>query len=128
MLQKQTRVTANDHSGAGWVQLFHIYRGFMRRHAFVGDYVKGSVRRLAFLPKHIRGKRYRPLRVGYKVRGFVAHTRHAQRFADGARCAFTANGVVLLKRRGLFKSKTLYGPLSRAVRKQRYEALFNAFV
>lgn len=102
-----------------------MYRGSFNRSASVGDFVKGSVRQIAFYPRRVRGKRYRPLRVGYVVRGLVLHTTYPTRFADNTRVAFPQNSVVLLKRRGLLKSKYLVGPLLRVINRRHYLNLFS---
>lgn len=75
MLQRQTTALVLDLSGAGWVQLFHLYRGSTRRYAQIGGFVKGAVQTVAFYPTYIRGKRYRPIRVGHVVRGLVIQAR-----------------------------------------------------
>lgn len=128
MLPKLAQVKVVDASGAGWVQVFHIYRGFHNRAGTLGDFIKGSIKRIAFYPRHRRGKRYRPLRLGFVVRGLVCQTRHPVRYLDGTRCVFFQNAVVLLKRRGALKSKYLTGPVSRVVRRRQYEALFPGYV
>jgi ribosomal protein L14 len=74
MFQKLTRITVSDGTGAGWLQVFHIYRGSRRRYAFIGDFIKMSVKTIAAYPKFIRGRRYRPLRVGYIVRGLAINS------------------------------------------------------
>lgn len=128
MLQKQTYVTVSDHSGAGWIQLFHLYRGSWRRYIAVGGYAKAAVKTIAFYPRAIRGKRYRPLRQGFVVRGMAVQTRAPLRFYDNTRHWSFANSLILLKRRGLFKSKYIYGPLSRTLNKKQYIALFDDYI
>jgi ribosomal protein L14 len=80
MITKLTNVKVVDSSGAGWVQCFHIYRGFRRRYAGIGDFIKGAVKRVSFYPKYRRGKRYKPLRLGFVVRGLVVQTKKSIRF------------------------------------------------
>lgn len=128
MLQKLTMARVCDHSGAGWIQTIHLYRGTWRRSSSLADYIKGAVKRIAFYPRVVKGKRYRPLRVGYVVRGLIVQTRFQRRFVDNTRFVTTTNGVVLLKKRGVFKSKFLYGPLSRLTKKKQYLSLFDEFI
>jgi ribosomal protein L14 len=90
--------------------------------------LKGAIKRIAFYPRYRRGKRYRPLRVGYVVRGLVTQTRQPVRFFDGARCFAYQNAVVLLKKRGVLKSKYLTGPLLRTIRRPQYESLFRGYL
>lgn len=94
----------------------------------MGGFVKGSIKVIAFYPRYRRGKRYRPLRLGYVVRGLVAQSRFGVAFSDGTRCRFFQNAVVLLKRRGLFKTKIVPGPLARTIKRRQYEAMFGGYV
>lgn len=128
MVQKQTNVWVSDRSGAAWIHTFHLYRGSWRRTSGYGSYIKGSIRAISFYPKYIWGKRYRPLRVGYVVRGLLTQLKASNRFFDNTRCQFRKNALVLLKKREVFKSQTLYGPLVRLAKKRRYEALFDSFI
>lgn len=128
MVQKQTNVWVSDHSGASWVHVFHLYRGFWRRTSSYGDYIKGSVKKIAFYPKYIWGKKYKPLRVGYVVRGLLTQLKFSKRFFDNTRCSFRKNSVILLKKKEVFKSQTFYGPLVRLVKKKKYYSLFNCFI
>jgi ribosomal protein L14 len=101
-----------------------MYRGSRRRYALLGDFVKMSVRGIAVYPRIIRGKRYKPIRVGYVVRGLCVNTAAWLRFIDNTRSRFFENSVVLLKKRGIFKSKYVYTPLSRHIRRKQYRFLF----
>jgi len=107
---------------------FHIYRGFKHRCASLGDFLKGSIKHVAFYPRYRRGKRYRPLRLGYIVRGLVVQTRHPVRFLDNTRVVFLQNATVLLRRRGLLKSKYIAGPLVRTIRRRQYGAVFESYL
>lgn len=124
MLQKLSRAVAVDQSGVGWVQVFHLYGGSRRQATSVGGFVKGAVKSIAFYPKYIRGKRYRPTRQGYVVRGLLMEGRFAQRFCDNTRVWALVNGLCLLKKRGVFKAKHVQGCLVRTIRRRRYRALF----
>lgn len=128
MLQKLSYLTLADASGAGWICAYHLYGGSWRKVVGCGGFVKAAIKAVAFFPLRIRGKRYRPLRKGFRVRGLVVHTTQMSRFLDNTRCAFQANTAVLLKRRGIFKSKYVYGPLPRLIRRKRYQAMFKAFI
>lgn len=128
MLQKLSYTVVGDESGARWVQLFHLYGGSRRRYLTPGLFAKGAVKQVAFYPLRIKGKRYRPIRQGFVVRGLAVHAVAVSRFVDNTRCAFTQNTLMLLKKRGVFKSKYLNGPLIRLVRRRRYLALFTAFI
>ena len=128
MLQKLTRAVATDQSGVGWVQIFHLYGGSVRKKSAVGGFVKGAVKSIAFYPKYIRGKRYRPTRQGFVVRGLIMGACYGQRFVDNSRVWALRNGLNLLKKRGVFKSKHTQGALLRVVRRRRYWSLFSEVI
>jgi ribosomal protein L14 len=128
MIQKMSRVVIADESGAGWIQVFHLYGGSWRRNAPSGSFVKGAIKAIAFFPPRIWGKRYKALREGYKVRGILLRTRHWRRFGDNTRVVFSNNDAVLIKRRGLLRSPYTRGPLPRLIRRRRYRALFESYV
>ncbi len=86
------------------------------------------MRAVAFYPRYVWSRRYRPLRVGFVVRGLLVQVRAPSRFVDNTRLSFKKNALVLLKKRGVFKSRTLYGPCVRLCGKRRYSALFDTFV
>jgi ribosomal protein L14 len=128
MLQKLSRAVAIDQSGVGWVQVFHLYGGSRRQSTGLGSFVKGAVKSIAFYPKYIRGKRYRPTRQGHVVRGLLMEARFAKRFYDNSRVWALANGLALIKKRGVFKAKHIQGCVIRTIRRRRYRALFGELV
>jgi len=109
------------------MQIFHLYRGSWRRYARTGDFTKAAIKTIITYPRYIRGRRYKPLRVGYVVRSLAAATCSWSRFYDGTRTRFLNNTAIIIKRRGLFKSKYLYTPLSRCIRRNQYRILFPSF-
>jgi hypothetical protein len=94
----------------------------------LGGFLKGSVRRIAFYPRYRRGKRYRPLRVGYKVRGLITQTRHVGCFYDGSRVWALQNAVVLLRKKSVLKTKHNSGLLLRLVNRNKYQAMFDHYL
>lgn len=128
MFQKLTNVGVADGTGAGWLQIFHIYRGSFRRYSKLGDFVKTAVKSVVSYPKFIRGKKYRPLRVGFVVRGLCINSKVYSKYSDLSRLRFISNRVLLIKRRGLFKSKYLYTPLLRVLNKKQYFFLFKSII
>jgi ribosomal protein L14 len=58
------------------------------------------------------------------VRGLILHSVAPVRFLDNTRVSLFINSVVLLKRRGLLKSKYIVGPLLRVIRRRQYAAIF----
>jgi hypothetical protein len=87
-----------------------------------------SVKSIIKYPKRIRGKRYRPIRVGFRCRGLVTQLVKNKLFFDRSYLQIFHNTVVLLKKRGVFKSKTIYGPGVRNLRRRQYYEFFNYFI
>jgi ribosomal protein L14 len=128
MIQKLSKVIVADRTGVNWLQTFHIYRGSWRRYAFIGDYIKMSVKSIIRYPKRIRSKRYRPIRVGFRCRGLVTQLLKNKIFYDRSNLTIFHSTVILLKKRGTFKSKAIYGSGIRNLRRRQYYELFNYFV
>ena len=83
-----------------------------------------SVKTILRYPPRIRGKRYKPTRVGFVVRGLVIHAIKNSQFADSSRLRIFASSVLILKKRGTFRSKYYHGPITRSLRRYRYYNLF----
>jgi hypothetical protein len=87
-----------------------------------------SVKSIIRYPKRIRGKRYRPIRVGFRCRGLVTQLFKNKIFLDRSSVSIFSNTVILLKKRGVFKSKSIYGLGIRNLKKKQYIELFNFFI
>ena len=44
MIKKHTYLIPSDRCGVWWVSVFHLYKGSFRKTAYVGDFVKVSVK------------------------------------------------------------------------------------
>lgn len=128
MIQKLSKLNVADRTGIDWLQVFHIYRGSRRRYGFIGDYVKMSVKAIIRYPKRIRSKRYRPIRVGFRCRGLLTQLVKNKIFYDRSSIIIFHNTTILLKKRGVFKSKSIYGIGVRNLRRKQYFELFNYFL
>jgi hypothetical protein len=92
-----------------------------------GYYGRAVVRLLAYLPKPVRGRRFRPLRVGHVVR-FVVTSAASAGLPDHGRCRPTIPKTALLKRRGTLKAKRFFGPLTRPRPTRRFISAFSTLV
>lgn len=117
-----------DGTTISWLGVFHLYKGSWRRTTGPGSYVKGSVKKITKLPYRIWGRRYRPIRRGFIFRALVLRSRARHRFADGSIIRFMVNDVFILKRRDAFRSKWVYGPISRQVSQKKLHAYFNTVI
>lgn len=100
-----------DKCGVQFVKVFHLYRGFFRKNARNGDFVKNSVRKT--LPDNWVKKKT-------KLKGIVIRTRFRVPKLDGSSFFFNENSVVLLKKRLTTKGKELVGPVVRIIKRKKF--------
>ena len=128
MSHRLSSVWVSDHSGGQRIMLFHSYARWLRGMVYQGEYAKGVVRALSFLPRPIRGRRYKPLRVGHKVRGILV--RGSLLRGTGlvlySKSALAATATV--KKRGVLRSPYVFGPACRPRASKRFCALFRHLV
>lgn len=100
-----------DKCGVEFVKVFHLYRGFFRKKAQSGDFVKVSVRQT--LPDNWVKKKT-------KLKGIVIRTRFRSFKLDGSTFFFNENNLVLLKKRLTTKGKELIGPITRSIKRKKF--------
>ena len=125
MIFKLSKTLTNDHSGAGTLQTIHCYSALKKKVAGGGSYIKSSIKTLHHLPNRIRGKRYRPLRVGYIVCSFITNIRKKKSILSSIQIFNNVNTSVILKRKGLLKSPYVFGPISRPLHYKQFAYMFN---
>jgi len=117
MLQKESIIYVSDKTGVIRGRIFHIYKGFVKKHGRVGDVVKLSVREkspLCFFKK------------GRKFKAAIVRANFIENRMDGSYIRFFENGCVLLKRRMSTKAKVVLGPASRSIKKKKFVYNFGA--
>lgn len=113
MAHKGTSVWIRDGSGGGRLQAFYAHSRWRYGEIRCGEYGKGAVQTLSFLPKRIRGRRYRPLRAGFVTRFWLTYGL-SHRGQGAALYVKPWNvGCALLKKRGTLRSKYTFGPIIR---------------
>lgn len=128
MIQKFMKVSTCDQLGIGWLRVIHLYRGSFRRYSKIGEFIKMSIRTIYKFPKKIKGKRYRRMRIGFVVRGLVFLAFKNKKFFDFSRISIFSNSVILLKKKGVFKSKNYVGPSLRLLNKWNYIFLTDYYI
>lgn len=113
MIFKETRVVACDQAGPGIIRCIHTYASRVSCVPAVnGTYIKASVRTIRRWPQRIRGKRFRPIRVGFVIRAFVSAALKAPCF-EAVTATSCINATVLVRRRGTLRSKYNFAVLAR---------------
>lgn len=128
MLFKSSTILNVDRSGSKKNKVFHTYSRLWRRYAIIGEYVKISVKTLERWPTRIRGKRYRPTRPGFILRGFYCFGVKNRHFNGFSRIYGSSNHMITLKKRGVIKSPYIIGPILRPLRVKKFYYIFNKTV
>lgn len=115
MLYKSSLVVPADKCGVWFIKIFHLYRGFSRRVAFTGDFVKCSV------------KKTRPdnwLKKKTKLRAIIVRSRKEYYKRDRSSVKFIINNVVLLKKRMTPQGKEIAGPVLYNIKRKKFVSSF----
>lgn len=92
-----------------------MYRGFCRKHSFVGDFVKVSVQKVS--PENWIKKKT-------KLKSIIVRTKFTIFNNDGTSFYFKENNSVLLKKRLSTKGKEIVGPASRTIKRKKFVSSF----
>ena len=117
MIQKETRLSVADNSGAKEVAVIGVLGGstgrgrMTRRTAGVGDRVTCSVKKA--LPNS-------EVKKGEKVIAVVVRTKFPTRRPDGSYVRFDSNACVLIEKDGNPRGTRIFGAVSRELREKNY--------
>ena len=115
MIYKSSKLVPADKCGVWLVKVFHLYRGFNRKVAYTGDFIKCSV------------KKTRPenwLKKKIKTKGIVVRTKKEVFKRDGSFVKFFFNNAVLLKKRMTPQGKEIFGPTLYNIKRKKFVSSF----
>jgi ribosomal protein L14 len=105
-----------------------LYKGFKRTVSFTGDFVKGSVR-VALAPRlEYKGFKFKYNVKGNICRGLLIRTYSPSRSIDGARSNFFVNNAVLIRKKQNIKSKYVFGPVEKNLKRKKLKTLFKTII
>jgi len=119
MIQKTSIVIPADKCGVLTVNTFHLYKGFSRKTAGFGNYIKVSVRKTK--PENLLSKKS-------KRKAIVIRTKKFLSISDGTFVRFDYNSVVLLKKRLTPEGKEIFGPIVRNFKKKKFLSSFSGLI
>ncbi len=125
MIQKKTWLFITDNTNVIWLRIFHLYKGFFRKKSTTGFFVKGSVRIVEPPRIEYKGFKVKFNKKGDICRSLLVRTRYVFLRADSSLIRFKNNSGILIKKKQELKSKYLYGPISKNVRKKKFLLLFD---
>ena len=111
MIQKFTKLTVADNSGARVVQCINVLGGTGKRYARVGDIIVVSVKEA--IPNS-------PVRSGSVVRAVVVRTAQGYRRPDGSYIRFDDNAAVILTEANAPRGTRIFGPVARELREKNF--------
>ncbi len=111
MIQKYSRLTVADNSGARQVMCIQVLGGTRRRYARVGDIIVCSVK---------QAQPGAAVKKGDVVRAVVVRTSKGWQRADGSSIKFDDNAAVLLADLENPRGTRIFGPVARELREKRF--------
>lgn len=119
MIQKTSLIAPADNCGVLKTNVFHVYKGGKGRLAFVGDFLKISVREIS-LESSIKKKS--------KHRSILVRTKFWVNRKDSSYISFENNSLVLLKKRLTPKGKIIKGPISWTIKRKKFVSSFSGAI
>ncbi|NCA87305.1 MAG: 50S ribosomal protein L14 [Clostridia bacterium] len=111
MIQKESRLSVADNSGAKEVLCISVLGGTRKRYATIGDIIVVTVKHA--IPSG-------NIKKGTVSKAVVVRTRKETRRADGSYIRFDDNAVVLLNAGGEMIGTRIFGPVARELREKQY--------
>lgn len=111
MIQKESRLTVADNSGAKTVLCISLLGGTRRQYASIGDTIVVSVK--SAIPAG-------NIKKGTVAKAVVVRTKKEIRRPDGSYIRFDDNAVVLLNNAGEMMGTRIFGPVARELREKQY--------
>ncbi len=111
MIQKESRLSVADNSGAKEVLCISVLGGTGKRYARIGDSIIVTVKHA--LPSG-------NIKKGTVSKAVIVRTRKETRRPDGTYIRFEDNAVVLLNTTGEMIGTRIFGPVARELREKQY--------
>ena len=111
MIQKESRLTVADNSGAKEVLWISVIGGTRKRYAGIGDIIMVTVKNA--IPSG-------NIKKSTVSRAVVVRTKKEARRPDGSYIRFDDNAVVLLNAAGEMIGTRIFGPVARELREKQY--------
>jgi large subunit ribosomal protein L14 len=117
MIQKQSRLSVADNSGAKELQCIHIVGSTRKRYAYLGDLIVCAVKKA--IPDGMVKK-------GDVVRAVIVRTRKEFRRKDGSYIRFGENAAIIVKNdlslREMIATR-VFGPIARELRDNGFSGI-----
>lgn len=113
MIQRYTRLTVADNSGARVIMCINIPKASYRRYAGLGDVIDASV-------KEAIPNAPEPVKKGKVVHAVIVRVHQNHRRPDGTYIRFDDNAAVILAEKQNPQGTRVFGPVARELREKGY--------
>lgn len=98
MIQKESYLNPIDRTNVLSTKVFHLYKGFHRKHSYVGNFVKISVK--SAKPEALLQKKSKSI-------ALIVRLKFKSKKGDGSYLYFNDNSCILIKRKLILRSKDI---------------------
>lgn len=118
MIQKNTVLSVIDNSGAQRARCIHVYNGYRKRYAKIGDLILVSLLGVRKKQKTIHQKKQgkQELTKGSVCKAVVVQTKTGKFFNNGKQITFQQNGAVLLNNKNKYQGTRIFGAVPQFLR------------
>lgn len=124
MIKKQTWLNISDGTTVQWLQTFHLYKGFFRKTSYTGNFIKGSAKIVTAPRLEYKGFKFKYNTKGNICRVLIVRVQKGFASLDGSLVFFRKNNGVLIKKKQNLKSKYLYGPIEKNIKRKKIKAFY----
>lgn len=117
-------MNVSDSTGVKWLNVFHLYGGFLRKSTNLSLYVKGSARVVNPPRVEYRGFKLRPVFKGTVLKAFIVKVKYRTQRFDSSSINYNYNSVVLIRKKNVTKSKYLLGLALYDLQRKKFIYLF----
>lgn len=128
LLQKESWLYITDNTNVRWIRIFHLYKGFHRKIAYNGFFVKGPARIVEPPRIEYKGFKYKYNIKGDICRSWIVRSNIWNHHKDTTSTFIKTNAGILIKKKQDPKSKYLNGPISRSIKRKKLLTLFKVII
>jgi len=117
MIQPQTMLKSADNTGAKLLQCFHVFGGYKKRFAQIGDIIKVSIK---------EAQPHSSVKKGEIYNAVVVRQRKEKRRKNGVYIRFDENACVLIDPKSKVpKGTRIFGPIPRELKDHGYQKIIS---
>lgn len=124
MLYKESWIHIADSTNIRWVKIFHLYKGFYRKVTSQSYFAKGSARVVESPRIEYKGFKYKFNIKGDISRLIIIRDKRRNVYHDGSITVINHNSAITIKKKSNPRSKFLFGPVSRTLKRKKFLSLY----